>query len=247
MSLSPPTLRVPKTAELVATELRRRIIIGLLKEGDALPPEASLMETFGVSRPTLREAFRVLESEGLIDVRRGSRGGARVRLPSGDVVARYAGLVLEHAQVTIGDVATARGIVECECVATIARRASADDVARLRAAIDRAEDTADPAGQLDAQHGFHSLIVGLAGNDTIELVHGVIQTIFDRADRTRQSEATGVAEHARHLGARAHRRLVDLLAAGDVEGAVASWRRHVEEAAEYLARSGGSSRLLDLL
>jgi len=247
MNVSRLTLRVPKTAELVATELRRRIVTGVLQEGDALPPESSLMDTFGVSRPTLREAYRVLESEGLIDVHRGSRGGARVRLPSPDVVARYAGLVLEHGQATIGDVAMARGIVECECVATVARRGSADDVDQLRAALDEAEAIADPAAQLDAQHRFHSLLVGLAGNQTIDLIHGVIQTLFDQADRTRQSEAARVAEQARHLGAKAHRKLVDLLAAGDVDGAVASWRRHVEEAADYLARSGGSSQLLDLL
>ncbi|EIV96383.1 transcriptional regulator, partial [Frankia sp. QA3] len=59
-------VRVPKTAELVAAHLRRQIVRGELHEGDALPPEAVLMEQFGVSRPTLREAFRVLESEALI-------------------------------------------------------------------------------------------------------------------------------------------------------------------------------------
>ena len=65
-------VRVPKTAELVASQLRRQIVRGDLKEGDALPPESTLMERFGVSRPTLREAFRVLESEALISVRRGA-------------------------------------------------------------------------------------------------------------------------------------------------------------------------------
>src|SRR3954454_24717649 len=54
---------VRKTAELVARSLRRQIISGELGQGEALPPESALMEQFGVSRPTLREAFRVLESE----------------------------------------------------------------------------------------------------------------------------------------------------------------------------------------
>ena len=66
-------VKVPKTAELVAAQLRRQIVRGDLREGDALPPEATLMEQFAVSRPTLREAFRVLESEALISVRRGAR------------------------------------------------------------------------------------------------------------------------------------------------------------------------------
>ena len=66
-------MRIPKMAELVAAHLRRQIVRGDLQEGDALPPETVLMEQFGVSRPTLREAFRVLESEALISVRRGAR------------------------------------------------------------------------------------------------------------------------------------------------------------------------------
>src|ERR1700729_4182654 len=89
-------IRVPKTAELVAAELRRKIVRGELAEGDALPSEAALMADFAVSRPTLREAFRVLESESLISIRRGARGGARVQVPNGNVAASYAGLVLEY-------------------------------------------------------------------------------------------------------------------------------------------------------
>src|SRR4051794_8165047 len=70
----PFNVRVPKTAELVARRIRRQIVTGELKEGDALPPESQLMADFTISRPTLREAFRILESEALITVRRGARG-----------------------------------------------------------------------------------------------------------------------------------------------------------------------------
>jgi DNA-binding GntR family transcriptional regulator len=91
------------------------------------------------------------------------------------------------------------------------------------------------------------LIVELAGNQTIQLVHQVVKTILDRADRARQSLGTPETDTARHLGARAHRRLVDLIEAGDVDAAVALWRKHVDEAADYLVRNGESTRLLDLL
>ena len=105
-------VRVPKTAELVAAHLRRQIVRNELHEGDALPPEAVLMAQFGVSRPTLREAFRVLEAEGLISVRRGAHGGARVHTPDVDVAARYAGLVLEHRGATLSDVYEAAGLLD---------------------------------------------------------------------------------------------------------------------------------------
>src|SRR5437879_1261153 len=103
-SMTVPRMRVPKTAELVAAYLRRQIVRGELVEGDALPPEAQLMGQFGVSRPTLREAFRVLESESLILVRRGSRSGARVQPPAIGVAAQYAAFLLQVRGVTLKDV-----------------------------------------------------------------------------------------------------------------------------------------------
>src|SRR5437588_12748997 len=86
-------VRVPKAAELVAAQRRREIVRGQLAEGAALPTESALVAQFGVSRPTLREAFRVLEAEALITVSRGARGGARVQVPKTEVAAGYAGLV----------------------------------------------------------------------------------------------------------------------------------------------------------
>src|SRR5258705_3580009 len=100
-------VRSPKTAELVAGTLRRMVVDGQLKDGDFLPNEAELMAHFGVSRPTLREAVRVLESERLVEVRRGSRTRARVPVPGPEIVARPAGLLLELSGATIGDLMTA--------------------------------------------------------------------------------------------------------------------------------------------
>src|SRR5690242_18332590 len=101
-------VRVPKAAELVAGHLRRLIVRGVLRDGEALPHEPVLTQQFGVSRPTLREALGVLESQRLIRVHRGSGGGAHVQAPDADVVARYAGLVLEFRHATLQDVLLAR-------------------------------------------------------------------------------------------------------------------------------------------
>src|SRR4051812_9163384 len=109
---TPALVRVPKMAELVAHRLRRQIVAGELSGGDALPPEAALMAQFGVSRPTLREAFRVLEAEGLITVRRGAHGGARVRTPNDDAAGRYAGPLLEHRGAALADGYDARNNIE---------------------------------------------------------------------------------------------------------------------------------------
>ena len=105
-------VRAPKTAELIATHLRRQIVRGDLTPGETLPPEHQLMEQYGVSRPTLREAFRILEAETLINVRRGVRGGARVLAPDASVAARTIGVLLQMQGTTIDDVYEARMISE---------------------------------------------------------------------------------------------------------------------------------------
>jgi DNA-binding FadR family transcriptional regulator len=98
----------PKTAQLVAWTLRRMVIDGQLQDGEYLPHEGELMEHFQISRPTLREAVRVLESDRLIEVRRKSRTGARVSFPGAEIVASPAALLLEVSGASLGDVMIAR-------------------------------------------------------------------------------------------------------------------------------------------
>src|SRR6201992_1863822 len=127
----------PKMADRVATQLRRMFIRGDIPEGTMLPPESELMERFGVSRPTLREACRVLESESLIEVQRGVRGGARVTRPRRKTLARYAGLILECEGVTIKDVYDARMALETPMVVQLAKVRNAAVIAELEEIVDR--------------------------------------------------------------------------------------------------------------
>ena len=75
-------LSARRTAEIIADELRRQIIEGELADGDLLPRQEVLVEQFNVSLVSLREALRILETEGLLSVRRGNRGGAVVHAPA---------------------------------------------------------------------------------------------------------------------------------------------------------------------
>jgi GntR family transcriptional regulator, transcriptional repressor for pyruvate dehydrogenase complex len=244
-------VRVPKTAELVAGHLRRQIVRGDLGEGDALPPESALLETFGVSRPTLREAYRVLESERLLSVRRGSRGGARVHIPKDSVAARYAGLVLEHRGTTLADVYETRAVLEPPCAEMLAATANADDIRRLAAAIDEAEASAavDPAMAVHKQTDFHGLVVELAGNQTLRVLHGMVQHIIDTATltRVRRHVEPSDAREAQHSGSRAHQRFLDMVEAGDTAGARRVWETHVRETTKYLLADPGARTVLELL
>ncbi|MEU3613295.1 FadR/GntR family transcriptional regulator [Streptomyces sp. NPDC002623] len=243
-------VRVPKMAELVAARLRRMIVRGELTEGEALPSETALMEEFAVSRPTLREAFRVLESESLITVRRGARGGARVQIPEGTVAARYAGVVLEYRGTTLKDVYDARTVIEAPCAGLLAERRTDEDLERLRAAVAAAELLMDdPSAFIRAHMEFHALVVELAGNQTLGVLNGMVRHIIDQANWSHVDLDAGSPENVRanRRGFRAHVALVDLVAARRTEAAEELWRVHLQEAEDYLLQSRSMTTVLDLL
>ena len=243
-------IRVPKTAELVAAELRRKIVRGELAEGDALPSEAALMEEFAVSRPTLREAFRVLESESLISIRRGARGGARVQVPNGNVAASYAGLVLEYRGTTLKDVYDARTFIEAPCAVLLAQRRTGGDLRRLREAVARAELLMDdPPAFIRAHMDFHALVVELARNETLSVLNGMVRHIIELANWSHVDLDAGSPENVRanKRGFRAHVRLVELVAAQQPADAEVLWRLHLQEAEDYLLRNRAMTTVLDLL
>jgi DNA-binding FadR family transcriptional regulator len=243
-------VRVPKMAELVASRLRKQIIDGDLLEGDALPSEAVLMEQFGVSRPTLREAYRVLESEALITVRRGAHGGARVHVPDSDVVAKYAALVLEYRSATLRDVYATRGVLEPACAAMAAERRPAPDLDELWASVEDAERSADdPLTFIEKQTRFHKLLVSASGNQTMLLLYEMLQRIIETSNIVHVQHDAGTPANVRanKKGLRAHRRLVELIEQHDAEGAARLWRKHLDEAETYLLGSDDPVTVLDLL
>jgi DNA-binding FadR family transcriptional regulator len=242
-------VRVPKTAELVAAQLRRQIVRGELVEGDALPPEATLMDQFGVSRPTLREAYRVLESEALLSVRRGAHGGARVHTPNGDVAARYAALVLEHRGTTVADIFQARGVIEPPCAALLATRRTEKDLVVLRNAISAQAEADDPSDAMGVHQSFHHLVVELSRNRTLTVVSDMIGHIIEMVTTSYLAADSGSAQNRRAMtrAHRAHEKLVELIAARKAAEAEAMWRKHLLEAGDYLLNGPSPETLLDLM
>src|ERR1700733_15025839 len=120
-------IRPQRAAELVAADIRTRILHGELDGG--LPTEMILLEEFSVSRPTLREALRILETEGLVRTRRGKQGGAVVSRPTVDTAAYNLGLVLQSVRVDLRAPANARHLLEPLCVSLAAQRPDREKVA----------------------------------------------------------------------------------------------------------------------
>ncbi|CAB4629422.1 unannotated protein [freshwater metagenome] len=176
--LSAEPVHVPKTAEVVAQAIRNQIVRGDIVEGAALPSEAELMVHFGVSRPSLREAFRILESEKLITVRRGSRGGARATRPDVSVAARYLGLLMQFDGVLLSDVFEARAMIEPLALRLLARRDNRQEAANeLLAIMDEIVPGVDARVRVDVWSRFYAHLFKSCGNKTLELLYGTLTEV----------------------------------------------------------------------
>ena len=233
----------------IADELRGLIVSGELTEGDSLGHEPDLVERFGVSRPSLREALRILEAEGLVTVVRGVRGGVVVHEPDERMTARTAALLLQARNVPLADVFEARGLLEpiaAKAIATMRRPKAA--IRQLRELIRQEEEAIqDPERFGVANAAFHERLVVLAGNQTLSIVAEMLTEIVTRAV-TAVSQADDVVGSisTRRRGIRSQERLLDLLEAGDGAAAEKHWRAHMQVVGRVLLGQKAST-VVDLL
>jgi len=235
--------------QLIADELRALIVAGELAEGDSLGHEPDLVDRFGVSRPSLREALRILEAEGLVTVVRGVRGGVVVHQPDERMTARTAALVLQARNVPLADVFEARGLLELLAVRALAvSRGRRSAITELRRLI-RDEEGAigDPERFGVANAAFHQRLVALAGNQTLSIVAEMLNEIVARAV-TAVSQAGDVvgSMSTRRRGLRSQERLLELLEEGDGAAAEEHWRAHMHVVGRLMLGQRAST-VVDLL
>lgn len=225
-----PDRKPREKPQQIADELRQLIITGELDEGDSLGHEPDLIERFGVSRPSLREALRILEAEGLISVIRGVQGGVVVHRPDRRLTARTAAIVLQARNVPLADVFEARTIIEPAAVGLVAsgrnRRACAR---RLRQLIRKEEEAIDDPEAFGAANArFHEELIEMAGNQTLTIVAEMLNEVVARAVTiVSQADGGGGSVATRRRGVRSQERLVSLIENGDVDAAEAHWRTHM--------------------
>ncbi|MGV0775042.1 FadR/GntR family transcriptional regulator [Mycolicibacterium elephantis] len=248
--VAPGAVRSPKTAELVARTLRRMVVEGQLKDGDFLPHEAELMAHFQVSRPTLREAVRVLESERLVEVRRGSRTGARVRVPGAEIVARPAALLLALCGTTLADVLTARTAIEPPAAKLLAQDGTAEAHRELRELVDDIPRAWKAGTLATATARLHRRMVELSGNATLGMIAGMLHEIDERHTAAALLGADNKvvmaeAEFSKML--KSYRKLADLVEARKGDAAESHWRRHMEVAGAAMLRGHEKTRVRDIM
>jgi DNA-binding FadR family transcriptional regulator len=241
--------RLREKPQQIADELRAMIVSGELTEGESLGREPELVERFGVSRPSLREALRILETEGLITVVRGVYGGVVVHEPDQRMTARTASLVLRARNVSLADVSEARALLEPLAAKAIAsKRSRRSAVAELNRLIDEEEASIeDPERFGVANAEFHERLMALGGNQTLAIVAEMLNEIVARAV-TAVSKADDVlgSLSTRRRGLRSQRRLLELIVAGDATGAEEHWRAHMAVVGRVMLGQKAST-VVDLL
>jgi DNA-binding FadR family transcriptional regulator len=239
-STLPGRVRVPKTAEVVARTLRTQIVTGEIAEGEPLPSEAALMELFGISRPSLREAFRILESERLIEVRRGSRGGARAIRPDISVAARYLGLIMQVDRVQLKDVFLARAYIEPLGFRIL--ESAPDRQAAITELRDLLTKISDAPSIAEAYVGFFTRLFALAGNRPMELLYGTLVEVVgtELEDATTNDEVTGAIVH-KYLS-----RCLDYVESGNGQGATEYWTSEMLAAVDHVARGHAGKTLVEV-
>jgi GntR family transcriptional repressor for pyruvate dehydrogenase complex len=228
--------RHPRLAETIARELRDAILSGVYSDGDYLPKQDDLVEQFGVSAPSIREALRVLETEGLVTVQRGNVGGALVHTPRAGKIAYMLGLMLQHQSVLIRDIADTLARLDPACAALCAELPSRKRtvVPLLRANLRESKKAIrDPKLYTPLAHTFHEIMVNNCGSPTTSLVIGALESLWTGhvawltgPGRSHASQSTTTLE-ARQVSWEEHSALIDLIVIGDAEGAERLAHQHL--------------------
>ncbi len=239
-------LRQPRLAEMVASALRNEILSGRLREGDTLPRQEDLLEDFRVSPPAVREALRILETEGLIRVRRGNVGGAVVRAPSAQGVAYMVSMVLQFRNTPLADVSIALREVEPICAAMCARRPDRAEAVLpdlFGSLNDQLEALEDNPTFNQATRQFHERLVATCGNETMVLVVGALESLWSTHEQ-HVFESTDSSIVFRRGALRAHEKIAAAIEAGNEQAAANLARRHLEASQTFTIATGTPSEVI---
>jgi DNA-binding FadR family transcriptional regulator len=215
--------RSTTAAGQIVAHIRDALFDGRLKPGDVLGSEKTLINEFKVSRTTVRDALRALETMGIVDIKAGARGGARIAAANPDRFAEALAVQLRLVGVAERDMIDAQLGVEVMAAELAALRATEDDVERLEAVLDRAAALADDAVAFtEASLAFHLGVVEASRNRAIVVQFKALRELIWRAYVPHTTPVVAARVLANH------RALLDAIRAGDAAAARAGMSRHLE-------------------
>jgi GntR family transcriptional repressor for pyruvate dehydrogenase complex len=209
--------------EEIVRQVKQLIAEGKLKSGDQLPPERDLAEKFMVSRTSVREALRALQSRGLLEIRAGE--GTFVRDISVETLIEPLALVILPHREAVGELFEARRLIEPAIAALAARRATPEDIAEMtRILEEQSKEIAQGRTGLSQDAAFHGAMAASAHNRAISRIDGALMDLLTqsreeslhtpgRPTRSHQDHQRILEAIRRRDEVGAHRAVLDHLAA----------------------------------
>lgn len=214
-------IRSTRIYEEIVRQIKALISEGRLKSGDQLPPERDLAEQFKVSRTSVREALRTLESLGLIEIRPGE--GTFVREVSVEsLIEPLAQVILSHRE-AVAELFEARRLLEPAIAGLAARRSSRDEIQEMERILDdQAKAVAAGLTGLDQDAAFHAAIAASARNRAItRIVNALMDLLTQSREESLQTPGRPTRSHEDH------RRILDAIRRRDEAAAQTAMRDHL--------------------
>jgi GntR family transcriptional regulator, transcriptional repressor for pyruvate dehydrogenase complex len=230
------TVKANRISQNIVEQIRGAILEGELKIGDQLPSEKEFAKYFGVSKSSLREAYRVLEAYGLLEIRQGMTGGAFVKKVDLATIKDSFVNYLFFQNPGIREYTQIRTFIEPQVVKICAQKITDKELEYLEDNILAMEQ--EPEGETfmsDLDIAFHKKLVEIAGNKILSLIVESVQTALINIKQivhTDKNFLDSVCD--------SHRKIVDALRERDPEKASQEMIEHINEVEKgMLASKGG--------
>jgi DNA-binding FadR family transcriptional regulator len=229
-----------KSSFLVADRVKESIIASGLAEGDRLPSEKELAKTHGYARGTVREALRILEHEGVINLKSGPAGGIFVGRIAYEAVARSLAFLFHLREVSVSELITARSELEAACGYLAALNASEDNLRALEASVQRMEQAIGDSDRQAAENlVFHLEVVKASKNTVFQIIlESLREVMYDPTAHVFYSVET--QKEAVH----AHRKILEAIVSREPMIAARRIRKHLSVFLRYVLETQQGELLL---
>jgi GntR family transcriptional regulator, transcriptional repressor for pyruvate dehydrogenase complex len=221
-------MQVPKASDVLADDLRERILRGDFPEGTALPPERELVAQTRMSRTTVREALRILEVQGLVQIRTGRAGGAFVQRPGEESIASSVNLMIRGRRIRLAALLETREAIEPSCAQLAAKYRTGADLEALERANEAIATEGSLSDFLTANIDWHIAVAVASHNELLTgFMLALSRAIYASTDNQGFVDAT-----VRKTTVQAHTSITSAIRAQDPSAAVRRMKRHVHAYAE---------------
>ncbi len=222
-----------KVSDRIIEQIRDAVLSGQVKPGDRLASEKELIAQFGVSKATMREALRVLEAMGLVEIRKGTQGGVFIAEVDMKTTIHSVMNFLHFRSVSIKDITMLRFAIEPSVAHLAVINASEKDIERLRelAEITEGDEQADAAKEIS----FHRYLARMSQNPLLILIMDFVDNLL-RDAKYELDLSPEFYEHVRE----SHRRIVDCLQRRDAAGARREMAKDLLEVDRFMASAAGT-------